>query len=224
MSETSEIASSDDKCEFYIQDFLAEAGLNKWKLTILEMTADTFKVFEGNNSIESVIAWDWKNDVGQSVSIGKDYRYQLTLWDDFDQNYSTDWKEIHVESTSEIAREYIQKNIEKTRLILFKYDRADMDLSFRSLREELDLNVRKLRDNSSATLLIQGHTDVIGDPDYNTRLSLRRAESVARYFMDRGISKYRVTYQGFGMSKPLIDNDLPEGRMMNRRVEIFIVY
>ena len=182
------------------------------------------QVFEGKNLIQSAITWDWKNDIGQSVSIGKDYRYQLTLWDNVDQNYSTEWKEIHVESTSEIAREYIQKNIEKTRLILFKYDRSDMDLSFRSLREELDLNVGKLRNNPNATLLIQGHTDVIGDPDYNQRLSLRRAESVARYFMERGIAKPRITYQGFGMSKPLIDNNLPEGRMMNRRVEIFIVY
>ena len=99
-----------------------------------------------------------------------------------------------------------------------------MDLSFRSLREELDLNVGKLQDNPSATLLIQGHTDVIGDPDYNQRLSLRRAESVAKYFMDRGIAKSRITYQGFGMSKPLINNNLPEGRMMNRRVEIYILY
>ncbi len=224
VTETSEIASSHDQCQFYIRNFLAEAGLNTWKLTILDATADTFRIFEGKNSIQSVIAWDWKNNVGQSVSIGENYRYQLSLWDDLDQNYSTDWKQIHVESTSEIAREYIQKNIEKTRLILFKYDRADMDLSFRSLREELELNVQKLRDNPSATLLIQGHTDVIGDPDYNMRLSLRRAESVANYFMDRSISKSRITYQGFGMTKPLIDNSLPEGRMMNRRVEIYILY
>lgn len=224
VTETSEIASSNDFCDFQIRGFIAEAGLKKWKLTIVEAHEDTFKIFEGKNPINDHIIWDWKNDVGQSVSIGRNYRYQLSLWDDFDQTYSTDWKEIQVESTSEIAREYIQKNIEKTRLILFKYDRADMDLSFRSLREELDLNVGKLRNNPSATLLIQGHTDVIGDPDYNMKLSLRRAESVARYFMDRGISKSRITYQGFGMSKPLIDNNLPEGRMMNRRVEIFIVY
>lgn len=224
VTETSEIASSSDICDFQIRDFIAESGMKNWKLTIIEGQQDTFKIFEGTNSIPNNIRWDWKNDVGQSVSIGKNYRYQLSLRDNLDQKYATNWKEIQVESTSEIAREYIQKNIEKTRLILFKYDRADMDLSFRSLREELDLNVGKLRNNSEATLLIQGHTDVIGDPDYNMKLSLRRAESVARYFMDRGILKSRITYQGFGMSKPLMVNSLPEGRMMNRRVEIFILY
>ncbi len=193
-------------------------------MTIFEGQQDTFKIFEGMNSIKTNIDWDWKNDVGQSVSIGKSYCYQLSLWDDFGQKYTTNWKEIQVESTSEIAREYIQTNIEKTRLILFKYDRDDMDLSFRSLREELELNVQKLQNHSEATLLIQGHTDVIGDLDYNVKLSLRRAESVARYFMDHGISKSRIAYEGFGMNKPLMENNLPEGRMMNRRVEIFILY
>ena len=224
VTETSEIASSNDICDFQIRDFIAEAGLKKWKMTILETLKDTFKVFEGKNLLKDNIIWHWKNDVGQSVAVGKKYRYQLNLWDDFGQTFSTDWKEIQVESVSEVAREYIQKNIEKTRLILFKYDRADMDLSFRSLREELELIVQKLLNNPSATLLIQGHTDVIGDFDYNMRLSQRRAETVAKYFTDRDISKSRITYEGFGMTKPLMTNDLPEGRMMNRRVEIYILY
>ncbi|MDZ7376152.1 MAG: OmpA family protein, partial [candidate division KSB1 bacterium] len=224
VTETSEIASSHDQCEFYIQNLVAESGLKRWELVILTEPQDTFKVFAGKNPVHDQIVWDWKNDLGQSVSIGKSYRYQLRLWDQFGQEFATSPKEIRVERISEVAREYIQKNIEKTRLILFKYDRADMDLSQKSLRDELELNAGKLRSNSVATLLIQGHTDVIGDPDYNMRLSLRRSETVARYFMDQGISKTRMTYQGFGMNKPLIDNDLPEGRMMNRRVEIFILY
>jgi len=223
VTETSEIASSHDRCRFDILHLTSEAGLTKWQLTILDGAQDTFKVFAGT-TIENEIIWDWKNDLGQSVSIGTTYQYQLQLWDSFGQQFSTRPKEIQVERISEVAREYIQKNIEKTRLILFKYDRADMDLSQKSLREELELNANKLRDHSVATLLIQGHTDVIGDPDYNMRLSLRRAETVARYFIDMGISTSRITYQGFGMTKPLIDNNLPEGRMMNRRVEIFIHY
>jgi len=224
VTETSEIATSDNFCTFQIQDFVAEAGLKQWEITIVEAPANTFKMFDGKNHPGNEIVWDWKNDAGQSVAVGKNYRYQLSLWDIFGQSYTTNWKEIKVESVSEIEREYIQKNIEKTRLILFKYDRADMDLSLNSLREELDLNVQKLRDNSSATLLIQGHTDIIGDPDYNMKLSLRRAETVATYFMDRGISKSRIANQGFGMTRPLMSNDLPEGRMMNRRVEIYILY
>jgi len=224
VTETSEIATSDSICYFRLKDPVAEAGLKRWQLAIYQANGDTFRIFSGNQLPAAPIPWDWKNNEGQSVSVGKIYHYQLTLWDKFGQHYSTRPKSIRVERVSEIERAYIQKNIEKTRLILFKYDRADMNLTSRSLREELELNVQKLRANSGAKLLIQGHTDVIGDPDYNQRLSLRRAETVARYFMDRGISIARITYQGFGMSQPLMGNDLPEGRMMNRRVEIYILY
>ena len=224
VTETSDIATSDSVCHFQINNFIAEAGLINWKLSIVEEPGALFKVFEKKELPTEDIAWDWKNEAGQSVSVGKDYRYQLSLWDEFGQNHTTEPKTIHVASISEIAREYIQKNIEKSRLILFKYDRADMDLTSTSLREELELNIRKLRKNPDATLLIQGHTDIIGDPDYNRQLSFRRAESVAKYFIDRGISKSRITYEGFGMNRSLMSNALPEGRMMNRRVEIYILY
>jgi len=224
VTETSEIATSDSVCHFQITDFISEAGLKNWRLSIIEAPGDSFRVFEGKQLLENQFAWDWKNNKGQSVAVGKDYIYQLNLWDEFGQNHFTQPKAIHVESTSEIEHEYIQKNIEKTRLILFKYDRSDMDLTSRSLREELELNIEKLRDSPDAKLLIQGFTDVIGDPDYNERLSFRRAESVAKYFIDRGILKSRITYEGFGMDRPLISNNLPEGRMMNRRVEIYILY
>jgi outer membrane protein OmpA-like peptidoglycan-associated protein len=224
VTETSEIATSDDMCRFKISNFAAGSGLKSWKLVIMESVADTFKVFDGKVLPENDVIWDWKNDEGQSVSIGKTYRYLLHLQDKNDQTFATSWKAIQVEKVSAIEREYLQKNIEKTRLILFKYDRADMDLTSKSLREELDLNIQKLKSNSGATLLIQGHTDVIGGVDYNTKLSLRRAESVARYFTDRRILRSRVSFEGFGMEKPLMTNNLPEGRMMNRRVEIYILY
>jgi outer membrane protein OmpA-like peptidoglycan-associated protein len=224
VTETSEIATSDDICRFEISNFQAGAGLRNWKLVISEAPGDTFKLIEGNKLLHKVLPWDWKNDAGQSVAVGKTYRYKLLLQDENEQTFETNWKTIQVEKVSAIEREYIQKNIEKTRLILFKYDRADMDLTSKSLREELALNAQKLKSNSAATLLIQGHTDVIGDPDYNARLSVRRADSVARYFIDRGISRSRITFEGFGMNNPLMENVLPEGRMMNRRVEIYILY
>ncbi len=224
VTETSEITTSDQICNFQIENFIAEAGLRKWKMTIVEDPSEPFKIFVGKKLPEGDIIWDWKNDAGQSVAVGKKYHYQLSLWDKFDQTYTTDWKEILVESISEIETEYVQKNIEKTRLILFKYDRADMELTSKSLQEELELNIQKLKDNLKAKLLIQGHTDIIGDPDYNMNLSLRRAETVAKYFMDRGILKSRITYEGFGSIRSLMSNNLPEGRMMNRRVEIYILY
>lgn len=70
---------------------------------------------------------------------------------------------------------------------------------------------------------IEGHTDAIGSQDYNQKLSEDRAQSVASYLLKAGITSGRiVAVRGFGKLTPVSTNDTPEGRQMNRRVEIII--
>jgi outer membrane protein OmpA-like peptidoglycan-associated protein len=70
---------------------------------------------------------------------------------------------------------------------------------------------------------IEGHTDAIGSQDYNQRLSEDRATTVSTYLMRAGIGSDRVlAVRGFGKMRPVTTNDTPEGRQMNRRVEIVI--
>ncbi len=66
---------------------------------------------------------------------------------------------------------------------------------------------------------VQGHTDSVGQPDRNLRLSNARAESVRQALVERGLSRDRLTSRGFGESNPLADNGTPEGRAQNRRIE-----
>jgi len=70
------------------------------------------------------------------------------------------------------------------------------------------------------TLKVQGHTDSIGTKEYNDALSIRRAQAVKTYLMSRGISGDRMTLEGFNFSKPAASNSTPEGRALNRRVEL----
>lgn len=67
---------------------------------------------------------------------------------------------------------------------------------------------------------LQGHTDNIGTKKYNMGLSLRRANSVAKYLQDKGISRDRLATTGFGFDKPVALNSTDFGRSLNRRVEI----
>ena len=70
---------------------------------------------------------------------------------------------------------------------------------------------------------VEGHTDAIGSQDYNQRFSEDRAESVSTYLLRAGIGQDRIlAVRGFGKMKPVTTNDTPEGRQMNRRVEIVI--
>jgi outer membrane protein OmpA-like peptidoglycan-associated protein len=73
-------------------------------------------------------------------------------------------------------------------------------------------------------LEIEGHTDAIGSDSYNQKLSEERAASVRDYIQQAGISATRIrATRGFGETKPVTTNDTPEGRQMNRRVEIVII-
>ncbi len=70
---------------------------------------------------------------------------------------------------------------------------------------------------------VEGHTDAIGSQDYNQKLSEDRAQSVSSYLLKAGIASDRIlAVRGFGKLKPVTTNDTPEGRQMNRRVEIVI--
>ena len=68
-------------------------------------------------------------------------------------------------------------------------------------------------------LTISGHTDSRGRDDENLQLSELRAKTCFEYFIERGIDPARLTFQGFGESRPLADNASTKGRQRNRRVE-----
>lgn len=106
------------------------------------------------------------------------------------------------------------------RPVLFDFDSAVIKPeSYPTLDELVDLMYTwpKLRFD------IHGHTDNVGKQEYNQDLSERRAKAVYDALIFRGIEERRLRYRGFGMSKPVISNDTPEGRAKNRRTEFIII-
>lgn len=93
----------------------------------------------------------------------------------------------------------------------------------------LDHLVEALKKYPDINLEITGHTDSIGNKEYNERLSQKRASAVINYFKKQGISKDRLSMEGKGEDYPVAintlqnGNDCPEGRQYNRRVEIMPV-
>jgi len=74
----------------------------------------------------------------------------------------------------------------------------------------------------SRTVTIEGHTDSVGNDDYNQGLSQRRADSVRSYLVRQGIDAGRITAMGAGESTPVAGNESATGRQQNRRVEVII--
>ncbi|HUR40213.1 MAG TPA: OmpA family protein [Verrucomicrobiae bacterium] len=77
--------------------------------------------------------------------------------------------------------------------------------------------------SSSMKIEIGGHTDAQGSDDFNQKLSDRRAQSVQGYLIARGIDSSRLTAKGYGETQPVDTNETPEGRELNRRVELKVV-
>jgi outer membrane protein OmpA-like peptidoglycan-associated protein len=86
----------------------------------------------------------------------------------------------------------------------------------------LDEIVRILQNYPAQKIRISGHTDSIGEEDENQVLSERRAKTCYDYLVAKGIDAKRISYKGYGESKPIDDNRFAPGREKNRRVEFEI--
>lgn len=84
--------------------------------------------------------------------------------------------------------------------------------------EDLDRLVHFLQKNESVKLIIEGHTDDLGDSKHNEQLSLDRAQKVVHYLITKGVDSRRLRAEGFGYRKPLIHNKSEAARRLNRRV------
>lgn len=89
---------------------------------------------------------------------------------------------------------------------------------------ELDKVVKLLKENPTMKIEIDGHTDNVGNAEKNQVLSSNRATAVMNYIISKGISADRISAKGYGITKPMVENDTPENRQLNRRVEFTILH
>jgi len=104
--------------------------------------------------------------------------------------------------------------------ILFKINSSALsDVSKKSLKEF----AAQMKDLPDTDVTVLGHTDNTGSDEYNEKLSLQRAEAVANYLKTCGLPAGQMRrVEGVSYKLPIADNATPEGRIQNRRVEIYI--
>ncbi len=88
---------------------------------------------------------------------------------------------------------------------------------------ELNRVVELLKQNPSLKIELGGHTDNVGKPEANQKLSEQRAKAVYDYLVNKGISVSRLSYKGYGEGQPIASNDDEAGRAANRRTEMKII-
>ncbi|MBC8124613.1 MAG: OmpA family protein [Candidatus Kapabacteria bacterium] len=103
---------------------------------------------------------------------------------------------------------------EFSKLILFAFNKSDIDTASYHILEELSDALERFE---NVVLEVQGHTDNIGTEEYNQTLSQARAESVKSALVNRGVDATRLRTRGMGFMMPVVPNDSEENRAKNRR-------
>lgn len=88
---------------------------------------------------------------------------------------------------------------------------------------ELNQLLLLMQQNPSIKIEISGHTDNTGTKQFNQVLSEKRALAVVQFLVEKGISKKRLSYKGYGSSQPIVKNNSKQNRQQNRRTEIKII-
>ncbi|MBP0493096.1 OmpA family protein [Pararoseomonas indoligenes] len=107
----------------------------------------------------------------------------------------------------------------RTYLVFFDFDRADLTDRARQIIAEA---AQAVSSTGTTRIEVAGHADRSGTPQYNQRLSMRRAEAVAAELTRRGVPRSAMSIQAFGESRPLVPTADGVREPQNRRVEIVL--
>ncbi len=126
-------------------------------------------------------------------------------------------EEMEQEVTAGNLMDELNQKGRVTVYIHFDTNSAELDEKADPVIEEIST---MLLENPDLNLIVEGHTDSIGNPEDNLELSRERAEAVVNALIDKDVDSQRLTSQGYGDTRPIADNDTPDGRAKNRRVEL----
>ncbi|HOJ60131.1 MAG TPA: peptidoglycan-associated lipoprotein Pal [bacterium] len=123
-------------------------------------------------------------------------------------------------TTPDLTREP-EKGVPKPlpeKVVYFDYDKALLKPEGKAA---IQRNVQFLKENPKYTVLIEGHCDERGTPEYNIALGERRAEAVKSYMMELGIAGERITTKSWGEERPVDPGHTEAAWRLNRRAEMF---
>ncbi|PJE45775.1 MAG: flagellar motor protein MotB [Sediminibacterium sp.] len=178
-----------------------------------------------NNADQSVLMKIQTDETGMyfiTLPVGRDYTFSVNRkgYLPFTELYSLAHKEADSVYVKNIALQPLAINASFT----FKNIEFASNASILPETAAIELNklVALLNENSTLQVQISGHTDNTGNEVENKKLSANRALSIVNFLIEKGISKNRLAYKGYGSSLPITSNDTPEGRARNRRTSVEI--
>jgi outer membrane protein OmpA-like peptidoglycan-associated protein len=150
----------------------------------------------------------------QNSATGRPSEFAPTMWAVI--GLAGSYGEVE-DPTAESLKSQLEKTGRAVLYINFDFNKSTIRLDAKPI---IDQVVKLMTDDPSLTLAINGHTDNVGQHDYNVKLSQTRAAAVVSALVAAHIAPARLSSGGFGPDQPIEDNDTEKGRARNRRVEL----
>jgi outer membrane protein OmpA-like peptidoglycan-associated protein len=200
-------------------------GVSHWKI---ELTGDGAPIasISGQGDLSPYYSFDL-NDIGyQKIASFNEIKTSIEVTDvkgQIHRDAAAAASSVRfVKREEHIAQKSGYKVLEKYALVLF-----DFNSSYVNGKNLVIVNqiVDRMKAFPKAEVEVVGHTDNIGEEAYNLWLSARRAKSVFDQIMPKiTVSDKKISHVGLGLHNPLYDNNLPEGRALNRTVTVALEY
>lgn len=187
----------------------------------------------------SIQLYYWDIEAGVPLKVDEDFHFIFHLFNGYVDEYKGySRNSFHVVTPLKDSGTLVKKLEDKKlkgvtikkdkRGIVLHFDDILFDFRRHDLKPEARDQILKigdiLRQYGRFDIRVEGHTDNIGDDAYNLDLSKKRAHAVARFFSTKmGVDGKRLSWIGYGKGRPTADNNTPEGRRRNRRVEVVIL-
>lgn len=213
----------------------------QWELTFTDMltllltffifiiAVSTFKTSEYKRFWKNVEQKRWGIGVGKQLPQTKSYKFALI------KDLKLPWLTLEAETLLNQLEDTFTRSDFQGVDVNYNENKVSMavseQLSFGASQDRLNEKAKPLLlklipvlQSSPYNVAVEGHTDSLAtDKVDNMELSLDRALTVARFLIQNGLDKSKISVSGYGPYRPIADNRLPEERQRNRRVEINII-
>ena len=221
MSEIQEVAYSPEIGEFKI-NVNAPEGLDYYEITARsgEMTLMKKRFTE----VKPIFNWNWLNDAGEKINGLSEIWYGLMIKDKEGAQFQSQEQKIPVEILEETGGFVEVKEdtvYQKFGLVLFPFNSANLDKKNSALLKKI---VKVYKEHPDCYIKVFGYCDDIGAEEYNMKLSQKRAKAACRILRRLGVPKGKMLCRGYGEINPIFSNATPEGRFLNRTVQIYVLY
>lgn len=200
----------------------APEGLKQWEFYAFDQSVPLIRMTF--DMPKSSINWNWINDQGEKISGLSRIAYGIKITDQDGRVYESELQQLPINQIVEatnVAETSQDTVFEKFSLVLFDFNSSHLSENNQYLMQRV---LGRYQEHPEAIIKVYGYCDDIGSEEYNLKLSTERAKMTYNILRQMRIPADRLSYLGYGEINPLFSNASPEGRFLNRTVQIHISY